>query len=91
MALKGIDGWRKKIDLIDRKINGLLSQRAKYALKIGEYKKKNRMMVYVQKREQEVLRKIEGNNRGPLTGTAIRNIFKAIMRESRKLQKKNIK
>ena len=55
-----LDGYRKKIDEIDREITRLFEERMDTVIKVGEYKKKNNLPVLNKDREQEVLEKNVG-------------------------------
>lgn len=71
---------RKKIDKIDKKLSKLLKERAKEVIKIKELKKLQKLPVIDPHREQEILKGLETDYE--------RNIFRQILMESRKLQKK---
>ena len=87
MAEERIDDWRRKIDSINERILKLLSQRGHCVQKIGEIKKQRNLKVYSQKRENEIIKKLEHKNKGPYPNKSIKEIFKTIMRESRNLEK----
>ena len=78
---------RKKIDLIDRKLLGLLNQRLRIALEIGKIKKEMGEKVYDPKREKEVLRRLKIKNRGPLKEKDLEKVFRTIMKVCRRSQK----
>lgn len=71
---------RKKIDKIDRKLAELLRKRAIEVIKIRELKKLQQLSVIDLDREQEILKNLESDYE--------KNIFRQILTESRKLQKK---
>jgi chorismate mutase/prephenate dehydratase len=73
---KELIGLREHIDALDDEVLRLLSQRAQYAHRIGEIKHGN---IYRPEREAQVLRRIAGNNPGPLPEAAVRTIFREIM------------
>ncbi|MDH5751828.1 MAG: chorismate mutase [Deltaproteobacteria bacterium] len=77
---------RKNIDGIDRKILDLLNERARYALEIGEIKKKRNDPVYVPAREKDVLDALERNNQGPLSNETVISIFRTIIESVRKME-----
>ncbi len=67
---------RERIDALDDEVLRLLSQRARYAHRIGEIKHGN---LYRPEREAQVLRRIAETNPGPLPEAAVRTIFREIM------------
>ena len=83
-----LDQIRKKIDKIDDQIIHLLVKRKACTLDVGKYKKENGLKIFQPKREQEVLKarsrlaKKYGLDQG-----FIRDIFKSIFKDSRKIQK----
>ncbi len=77
---------REDIDRIDRFLVELLNQRATAVVRIGQIKKREGLQVEDSSREADVVKRAEDSNRGPFSRNAIRNLFKAIMSESRKLQ-----
>jgi len=77
-----IASLRAKIDQIDKKILELLKQRISIALKIGKIKKTHGIAITDTKRENLVLKKAKTPN--------LKNIYKKIVSESKKIQK-NIK
>ncbi|MBN1396816.1 MAG: chorismate mutase [Bacteroidetes bacterium] len=83
---KEIAGWRKRIDKIDRSIVQQLNKRAFCVNKIGLAKKQIGINVYSPKRENQVLRNVTDNNKGPFSNRAVREIFSSIMLESRKFE-----
>jgi len=78
---------RKSIDELDRVLVKLLNQRAKYALEIGRAKGRTNLPVYSPAREREVLERVEEENRGPLSGEALRRLYERIIDESRRLER----
>lgn len=85
MELK-IEELRKKIDSIDSRLLKLLSQRGNIARKIGEIKKKNESRIHVPHREEEILKRIERENRGPFSSSVMKNFFKEIISATRALE-----
>jgi chorismate mutase/prephenate dehydratase len=82
---------RKKIDLIDQKLLGLLSQRLRIVQKIGNVKKKMGIKIYDPGREKEVLEKLrlrlESSNKGLLEKKDLEKIFATIIKVCRRSQK----
>lgn len=52
-----LDGYRKKIDEIDKEITRLFEQRMDTVIKVGEYKKANNLPVLNKDREKQVIKK----------------------------------
>ncbi len=72
---------RKKIDKIDEKIANLLRKRAEKIIEIKKFKKSKKLPVTDFNREKEILDRLESDYE--------RAIFKKILLESRKVQKKD--
>ncbi len=81
-----ITAYRKEIDAIDEKLLELLNERASLALKIGETKFKNRMLVENSDREQAIYDRMVALNKGPLQKQHVIEIFSVIMQTSKNLQ-----
>ncbi len=85
-SLQTLGERRKQIDLIDQKLLSLLNQRLSIALEIGKIKRERREKVYNPKREDEILKRLNLKNRGPLKEEDLKKIFKKIMIVCRKSQ-----
>jgi chorismate mutase/prephenate dehydratase len=83
----GLDEWRTRIDDLDRRLLGLLAQRAALALEIGRAKRAAGVPVFVPEREQEILDELTRLNPGPLPAEAVRAIWSEILSASRSLQR----
>jgi chorismate mutase/prephenate dehydratase len=77
---------RKGIDLIDQKLLLLLNERLHIALEIGKIKEEMGKKIYDFKREQEVLERLKGKNKGPLKEEDLKKIFTTIMKVCQKSQ-----
>jgi len=82
-----IDDWRKKIDEIDQKLVELLNERSRWVQKIGRAKRAAGLPVYQPDREQEILRRVEAANTGPLPEGALRRLFERILDEARSVER----
>ncbi len=82
-----LDAIRKKIDSLDEEIVTLLNKRLALASEIGRVKRENGTAVYVPKREEEVLRRLAGYNKGPLGEKALRAVYREIMSAAIALEK----
>jgi chorismate mutase len=83
-----IDDWREEIDEIDKKILQLLNKRTKCVINIGKLKKQKGISLYSAKREDEILKLLLKQNKGPLKEINIRNIFEKIIDESKIIESK---
>ena len=77
---------RQKIDQLDLKLVELLNERAKFALKLGQLKKKIGTKTYQPAREATVLENVRNVNEGPLGKEAITKLFEQIINENRRLE-----
>jgi len=81
-----IQDWRGEIDKVDAEILRLLNLRAELAVRVGESKRLASLSVCDRAREREVVERARRNNRGPLDDEAVARLFRAVIRESRRLQ-----
>ena len=81
-----IEDWRVEIDKIDAELLRLLNARAEIAVRVGETKRVAGLSVCDRGREREVIDRARANNRGPLDDEAVERLFRAVIRESRRLQ-----
>lgn len=86
-ARKALSDCRDRIDAVDCRILDLLNERTRIVEEIGEIKKAAQMPIYEPKREDQVYRNIIENNRGPLSGEAVKRVFERIIDEMRKVQR----
>ena len=84
---QGIEHWRRRIDGINREILRLLQQRVAAAKRIGAIKRKQGLAISDQAREKAILDQLGRQNRGPLDDRAVREIFKAIIRETKRIER----
>ncbi|MBU1062124.1 MAG: prephenate dehydratase [Candidatus Omnitrophica bacterium] len=78
---------RKKIDNIDEQIIELLNKRASIAKGVGKLKHKTGKGVYVPDRETEIYMNILKKNKGPLSVSALKAIYREVMSSSLALEK----
>ena len=76
--------YRDEIDQIDDKIMELLNRRYDLSIKIGLEKEKHNISVLDQNREKNIINKVSKYSHSP----QIEAIYKAIMKESKTLQRK---
>jgi len=84
MEIKNI---RKKIDSIDLGIIKSLNKRASLSKRIGEIKRKLNKRVYAPEREKEIIKRIKGLNKGPISNNSLTSIYREIMSSSFSLEK----
>ncbi|MEO8049825.1 MAG: chorismate mutase [Acidobacteriota bacterium] len=77
---------RCQIDAIDVELRDLLNRRAGIVDDVVRAKEALAMPVYEAAREEEVVRKANTGNLGPLSDQALQHIFETIMREMRMIQ-----
>ena len=78
--LAKIEEHRAQIDELDRKIVGLLNERAVHSLQIRDLKPGARMGLYDPRREEEIIQKVSEYNEGPLYREHLREIYTAILK-----------
>ena len=81
-----IEDWRAKIDALDRRLADLLRERAECVLAIGKIKSSQNMQVFDPEREQQIIRNILRENKGPLDDDALRRIFESVIDECRRIE-----
>ena len=82
-----IERLRRNIDEVDAVLVKLLNQRARWALEIGEVKRRTGAPIYQPDREAKVVAHVEAINRGPLSGEAVRRLFERVIDENRRLER----
>ena len=82
----GIEELRKQIDSIDDQILALLNERAKLVLKMGSLKKERGLPIHDPTRENSILARLQGKNKGPWDNESLVKLFEKIIEESRKLE-----
>ncbi len=85
-----IVGWRRKHDRLDRKLVGMLNQRARATQQIGRLKARTALPIYEPKREQAVFENVRRANRGPFPDHELRRVFQEIIAVMRRLQRREI-
>lgn len=78
---------RRKVDKLDERILELLNDRAKLSLAIGKAKSKASASVYSPDREREVYKHVTLHNKGPLSNTSLKAIYREVMSGSLSLEK----
>jgi chorismate mutase/prephenate dehydratase len=80
------DDLRRQIDALDEELLTLLNRRQSLAQAIGKIKNQEGARTLDFRREEEVVAHILHLNPGPLSPTALRNIFREIFSASREIQ-----
>ena len=84
---KNVEGWRAKIDDLDRRLVELLNERSRCVLEIGRIKQTTGEALYQPDREKQVLDGVVRANPGPLSDAAIRRLFERILDEARSVER----
>ena len=87
MSMEQLTDCRRRIDVVDLKLLELLNERTKIVEEIGRIKQNLTLPIYEPKREEQVFFNVTTNNRGPLTGEALKRIFERIIDEMRSIQR----
>ena len=74
---------RRKIDALDRQLVKLLSRRARCSLAIGRLKHTAGLPLFHRRREQQISRNVRRANSGPLSDSALDQLFTEILRLTR--------
>lgn len=89
MQNETIENWRKEIDTIDEQIINLLSKRMAFVLKIGDYKKKNKIAARDEGRWQALLNNlINKGEKHKLSKNFITDLYTVIHEYFIEVQKK---
>jgi chorismate mutase/prephenate dehydratase len=85
---KRLSEIRDHIDQLDAQLQDLISQRATFAVEVGEIKKQSagNVVFYRPEREAQILQKISARNNGPLSAEQITLIFRDILTACLSLQ-----
>lgn len=86
LEMKNVNDWRNDIDRIDSEILRLLSRRAQIAIEVGCLKRAHGAPLYSPERENQVLARVIEENSGPLAVHSIQQIFRLIVRETRRAE-----
>jgi chorismate mutase len=84
--MKAISDWRADIDHIDSEILRLLSRRVEIAIEVGKLKRTSGAPLHSAERENFVLTRVIQENSGPLNMRSIQQIFRLIIRETRRAE-----
>ena len=82
---------RREIDALDAELLRLLNQRARIANDLASIKKSSGLPVYDGQREQQILDRMGEETQGPLGPESIIEIFRCIIRESRRVEETSMR
>jgi chorismate mutase/prephenate dehydratase len=85
--MRELEGLRRKVDAVDRRILQALNERARLSQAIGRVKRDRNEEVYAPDRERKVLDRLGRSNRGPLSREALEAIYLEIMSYSKSVAK----
>ena len=85
--VKSLENLRSLIDELDSELLKLLNKRAKYVIKIGKIKQKEKKDVLVPQREKVLLERLTSINEGPMTDSMVMILFQQIIDTLKDLQK----
>ncbi len=81
-----LEELRTNIDGIDDQLLELINQRMEFVHMVGELKNTTGAPIYRPEREQSILNRLKGNNKGRLTGKAIDALFLELFAVARNLE-----
>ena len=85
-----IEGWRQKIDDVDRQLVRLINERAQCAQEIGKLKRDSAMPIYEPDREKIIFQNIARINAGPLSDVQLRQVYERLVDVMRQLQREEM-
>lgn len=85
-----LEELRNQIDILDRQLVELLSERARAALMIGHLKAATSLPVYEPAREKIIYANVRAANKGPLPDIELTHIYERIIDVMRALQRNEL-
>jgi chorismate mutase len=85
-----LEELREQIDVLDRQLVELLSERARAAQRIGFLKKATSLPVYEPGREKVIYANVRAANKGPLPDIELTHIYERIIDVMRCLQRNEL-
>jgi chorismate mutase len=85
-----LEEMRDKIDLLDRQLVELLSERARAAQMIGSLKVATALPIYEPAREKVIYANVRAANKGPLPDIELTHIYERIIDVMRALQREEL-
>lgn len=83
---ESIEGFRERVDEVDRSLMHLLNERARVVQGIARLKREAGIPPFDPRREEKILRRIAKENEGPIYDTSMREIFRLILHRIRDLE-----
>jgi chorismate mutase-like protein len=85
-----LEELRDQIDVLDRRLVELLSERARAAQMIGQLKAATSLPVYEPEREKVIYANVRAANKGPLPDIELTHIYERIIDVMRSLQRNEL-
>jgi chorismate mutase len=85
-----LEELRKQIDILDRQLVELLSERARAAQLIGHLKASTSLPIYEPAREKVIYANVRAANKGPLPDIELTHIYERIIDVMRSLQRNEL-
>ncbi|MGD0801534.1 MAG: chorismate mutase [Terracidiphilus sp.] len=82
-----LEELRNQIDVLDRQLVELLSERARAAIMIGHLKAATQLPIYEPNREKVIFTNVRAANKGPLPDIELTHIYERIIDVMRALQR----
>ncbi len=90
VSVPELEELRRAIDEVDQKILGLIAERVRLVLRVGDVKRERQMAVYDPDRERRILDRLASQAPEPLDGTTVRRIFERLIDEARRLEQRHV-
>jgi 3-deoxy-7-phosphoheptulonate synthase/chorismate mutase len=87
-GVEGLRLLRARIDAVNRRLLAVLEERATLVLEIAEHKAAQGVPSFDRRREEQMLRQVSLEARGPLSPEELREVFSAVFRASLALQER---
>jgi chorismate mutase len=84
--LRNMSVLREEMNRINAQMLHLLNERARVAIEIGEIKKRQNRPIVDEKREREIIAKMQEENQGPVTDEQVARFFGNLFQIAKELQ-----
>ena len=85
-----LEALRRSIDDLDGRILGLIAERVKVVLAVGQFKREHDMVVYDPERERNMLERLSRQAPDPLDAETVRRVFERLVDECRRIEQHSI-